>query len=115
MIFKSWLFLYMIGTVSAEDSSPCPCSCPAATSSTASVSIPERELGRITISSFPASDIYIDGKRKRSTPMFAAEIAPGSYQVQLVTPDGQTKSFPIEVTAGNTTKRVWNFMDGTWQ
>ncbi len=76
---------------------------------------PTPEVGQVTISAFPVADIYIDGKKIRATPMFGADMKPGTYQVELVTQAGIKKSFALTVVAGQTVKKVWNFSDNAWQ
>lgn len=76
---------------------------------------PVAEFGQVTISAFPKAAIYIDGKMKRNTPMFAEDMTPGTYQIELITEAGIKKSFPITVVAGQTVKKVWNFSDNAWQ
>ncbi len=68
--------------------------------------------GLITISSLPRADVYVDGKRVRKTPLFKHEVNAGAREVRLVTADGRSHSFKLDVRDGSDIHKVWSFDDG---
>jgi len=68
--------------------------------------------GLITISSLPRADVYVDGKLVRKTPLFKHEVDAGAREVRLVTADGRSHSFKLDVRDGSDIHKVWSFDDG---
>ena len=68
--------------------------------------------GRITISSIPRAEVYVDGKLIKSTPLFKHDVPAGARSIELKTSDGKTHSFKLDVRDGADIHKVWSFNDG---
>lgn len=68
--------------------------------------------GLITISSLPRADVYVDGQLVRKSPLFKHEVNAGARAVRLVTADGRSHTFKLDVRDGSDIHKVWSFDDG---
>jgi serine/threonine-protein kinase len=84
---------------------------PAASSPTARVT----GEGRLTIGADVRSQVIVDGRYIRNTPLFEEVVSAGVHEVVLVTDDGRRKSVRVDVPAGGTVTRVWSFAKETWE
>jgi hypothetical protein len=84
---------------------------PAASSPTARVT----GEGRLTIGADVRSQVIVDGRYIRHTPLFEEVVSAGVHEVVLVTDDGRRKSVRVDVPAGGTVTRVWSFAKETWE
>jgi len=76
---------------------------------------PAGEQGKISIGSVQAgSEVYIDGQFIRKVPV-VEELKVGSYDINVIAPDGRRKSFKVTVRPGDTTRKVWDFDRGGWR
>jgi hypothetical protein len=78
----------------------------------AKVAVTRPGQGRITISSIPRSEVYVDGKLIKSTPLFKHDVPAGARSIELKTNKGQTHSFKLDVRNGADIHKVWSFNDG---
>jgi serine/threonine-protein kinase len=67
--------------------------------------------GLVTISSLPKAKVYLDGQLIRHTPLFKHEVKAGAREVRLVTSDGRSHSFKLDVRDGADIHKVWSFED----
>ncbi len=71
-------------------------------------------IGLLTVSSLPQSKVIVDGQFIRKTPLFEYELPAGAHTIRLETDDGQYTRFKVDVTAGQTVRRIWHFEQGAW-
>ncbi len=72
------------------------------------------KTGRLTINAFPWASLYLDGVHRGSCPLKDAVVSAGKHHVKLVDAKGNSKEFDVHVKAGETTLRIWSFVDGAW-
>jgi|GEM_PF-2651951 len=63
----------------------------------------------LTIDATPYATVFVDGKRIGDTPLVRVAIPSGRRRVRAVTADGTSKTFSIEVGAGDTVRRRMTF------
>jgi serine/threonine-protein kinase len=78
----------------------------------AKVAVNRPGQGRITISSIPRAQVYVDGKLIKSTPLFKHDVPAGARSIELKTNDGKTHSFKLDVRNGADIHKVWSFSEG---
>jgi serine/threonine protein kinase len=81
---------------------PAPAPAPAPAASTSA-------RGELTISSIPRAKVIVDGRFIRESPLFRYELPAGDHVVVLITPEGQSHSFKVQVPPDGSVRRVWSF------
>jgi hypothetical protein len=72
-------------------------------------------LGRVSITSWPHSHIYIDGTYIQDAPLWQYELPVGAHTIRLQSiEDGRQKLFTIEVNEENEARKIWHFESGSW-
>jgi hypothetical protein len=61
------------------------------------------------MNSIPISGVLLDGKPLGRTPVLGVSVAAGPHTVMFVTSDGQRKSVPITIKAGETKTAATKF------
>ena len=101
------------GTPAAPEPRPEPVVEPVAVApAPAKVAVNRPGQGRITISSIPRAQVYVDGKLIKSTPLFKHDVPAGARSIELKTNDGKTHSFKLDVRNGADIHKVWSFSEG---
>lgn len=91
-----------------------PGAAPSATPAPAVEAAPAADEGLLTVSSVPRARVMIDGQYVRFTPLFQHALAPGPHTVLLVAEDGRRKTFRVELTAEQETRKLWLFEEERW-
>jgi hypothetical protein len=71
--------------------------------------------GFLTVGSRQVAEVYVDGRFVRRVPLVRRELTPGVHVVTIQAIDGRSKSFDVEVVAGQEIRRVWDFDRGEWR
>ncbi len=76
--------------------------------------LPPDSVGLLTVSSMPRSRVYLDDEFLRWAPLFQQAVVPGPHVVKLVTEDGRSYTFRVEVEEGQEVRKIWHFEQGMW-
>jgi hypothetical protein len=105
-----------VGTPAAKlvKAEPGPMVTPAAPKVVRAPAQPKGAPGLLTVSSLPKAKVSVDGKRVGQTPLYQYSLNAGSHKVVLTAEDGRTKSFSLNVSAGEESRRIWHFEREEW-
>jgi len=74
----------------------------------------DSQLGLLTVSSLPRSQVSVDGQFAGWSPMLQHQVAAGPHTITLVAEDGRRYTFRVTLTAGEEVRKVWHFDRGMW-
>lgn len=75
---------------------------------------PGGDMAKLVIGADRTAVIFLDGERLRTTP-FTRRLPPGAYGVRLEAAGGRSKDFEVQLDAGETVRRIWDFSDSEWR
>lgn len=75
---------------------------------------PKGAPGLLTVSSLPKAKVSVDGKVVGQTPLYQYTLSAGSHKVVLTAEDGRSKSFSLNVSPGEESRRIWHFEREEW-
>jgi serine/threonine-protein kinase len=75
---------------------------------------PKGAPGLLTVSSLPKAKVSVDGKVVGQTPLYQYSLGAGSHKVVLTAEDGRSKSFSLNVSSGEESRRIWHFEKEEW-
>lgn len=75
---------------------------------------PKGAPGLLTVSSLPKAQVSVDGTVVGQTPLYQYSLKAGSHKVVLTAEDGRSKSFNLNVSPGQESRRIWHFEREEW-
>jgi len=75
---------------------------------------PVADTALLTVSAMPRAKVLIDGQFRRYSPVYKLELPSGVHVVTLIADDGRQTSFDVELSAGESVRRVWSFEQGAF-
>ncbi|MCB9677834.1 MAG: protein kinase [Alphaproteobacteria bacterium] len=72
------------------------------------------DTGTLAISAVQRAEVYIAGQFVQYAPV-TRELPPGRYAVSIVAMDGRRRTFEVEIEAGATIRRNWDFDRMEWR